>query len=147
MAQRILLADDSAAVLELVRTFLEAEGFAVVGSAANGVEAADLARTVLPDIAVLDVAMPLMNGIEAAERIHLECPGVHVILLTAYSTEQLIVKAFRAGIRGYVVKGDAPDDLVRAIWEVSRGNMFLSPSVSRFVVEAYLPETDRRYRS
>ena len=143
MPLRILVADDNPSVVQMVRTLLELQGFEIVGLAADGSEAVALAQTMRPDVAVLDLDMPQVNGLDAARQLRAVCPATHLILLSAYSTQELVVSAFRTGIRGYVVKSDSTDDLVRAIREVSRGGIFLSPSASRFVVVEYLPPTDR----
>jgi two-component system, NarL family, response regulator NreC len=141
MAQRILLADDVPAVRRSVRGLLEREGFEVVGEAENGKEAVRLAEALLPDIAILDLSMPELNGIEAAQEIQQACPRTHPILLTVHTEEYQILAALRAGIRGYVVKAEAPEELIRAIGEVSRGGLFLSPAASR-VISASHPKDD-----
>ena len=144
MALRILTADDNPAALRMVKTLLEMEGFEVVGEAANGREAIELADALRPDIAILDLAMPQVNGLEAARKIRETCPKTRLILLSAHNTEQLVVSAFQAGVRGYVVKTDGARDLIRAIREISLGRTFLSPSASRFIARPYLPSTRRR---
>lgn len=137
MAQRILLADDVPAIRQVVRALLEQEGFEVIGEAGNGQEAVRLAQALCPDVAILDLSMPELNGLEAAREIQQACPRTHQILLTVCTEEHHIVAALRAGIRGYVVKAEAPEALARAIAEVSRGGTFLSPTASRVAVDAY----------
>ncbi len=142
MPLRILLADDAPAVRQGVRGLLEREGFEVVGEAPDGREAVRLAQEVCPDVAILDLSMPRLNGLDAAREIRQVCPWTHLILLTVHSEEHQIVRSFLVGIRGYVVKTHAAEDLARAIEEVSRGGIFLSDSASHILVESYLPQTN-----
>ncbi len=139
MPLRILLGDDNAELRGTVRRLLEGEGLEVVAEASDGREAVDLARVVLPDVAVLDFAMPPLNGVQAAEEIREVCPDAAFVLLTGSWAEHQIVAAIRAGICGYVVKSDVSHDLVRAIHDVHRGALFLSPRASRAVVDLFLP--------
>lgn len=143
MSVRVLLGDDHQIVRQGLRTMLESEGFHVVAEAVNGREAVRLARESRPDIALLDLVMPLLNGVDAGREIIGSCTGTRVILLTMHTEEHIIVKALKAGIRGYVVKTQAVEDLVQAIREVSRGNVYLSPGVSRVFVDGYLAGTAR----
>src|SRR6266511_4139114 len=142
MPLRILLADDAPAVRQGVRGLLEREGFEVVGEAPDGREAVRLAQEVCPDVAILDLSMPQLNGLDAAREIRQVCPLTHLIVLTVETQEHQIVSAFLNGVRGYVVKTKAPDDLAHAIQEVSRGGAFLSPSLPRITIQAYLTGTD-----
>jgi DNA-binding NarL/FixJ family response regulator len=143
MAIRVLLADDHQVVRQGFRALLEHEGFVVVAEATNGQEAVELAQTTRPDIAVLDLTMPLLNGLDAARQILQVSQRARVVLLTMHTEEHHIVAAFKAGIRGYVVKTQAVEDLVQAIREVGRGEIYLSSGVSRVVVEAYLAGSKR----
>ncbi|MBI4609186.1 MAG: response regulator transcription factor [Candidatus Rokubacteria bacterium] len=142
MPLRILLADDHLIVRQGVKAVLEREGFEVVAEAGDGHEAVQMAREHHPDVAVLDLAMPLLNGLDAAREIPPVSPRTRTILLTVYADDPYVVKALQAGISGYVLKTQAAADLVRAIQEVSRGAIYLSPGVSRTVVEAYLAKSD-----
>jgi DNA-binding NarL/FixJ family response regulator len=137
-ALRILLADDHVVVREAIRILLEHDGFAVVGETDNGRDAVAMARTLKPDVAVLDLIMPRLNGLDAGGEIARSCPGTAVLLLTMHTEEGQIAAALRAGIRGYVLKTQAVQDLVRAIRDVVRGKMFLSPGVSSIVIGGYL---------
>jgi DNA-binding NarL/FixJ family response regulator len=139
---RILLADDAPVVRRAVKSLLEREGFEVIGEAADGEEAIRLAQALNPDVVVLDMSMPRLNGLDAAREIHRTCPRIHMILLTLHSEEDQIVRAFWVGIRGYVVKSEAAEDLARAVEEVCRGDTFMSRSVSRVVARAYVPRTN-----
>src|SRR5947208_7567628 len=127
MTTRIFLADDHEIVRQGLRLLLQREGFEVIGEAANGQEAIRLAAEACPDVAVLDYGMPLLNGIGAAHEIMQVCPRAKVILLTMHTDDQYILEALRMGMKGYVVKSQAPADLTRAIREVRGGMMYLSP--------------------
>jgi len=121
---------------------LQREGFEVVGEAVNGQEAVRLATESCPDVAVLDYGMPIMNGVSAAREILQACPLAKVILLTMHADDRYVLEAVRLGVKGYVVKTQASTDLVRAIHEVLRGLMYLSPRVSRTLVQAYLAKSE-----
>lgn len=121
---RILLADDAPVVRQGVRALLEREGFEIVGEATDGHEAVRLAQALHPDVAILDLSMPHLNGLDAAREIHQVCPRIHLIVLSVHTDEHLIVRAFWVGIRGYVVKARAAEDLAWAVEEVSRGRTF-----------------------
>jgi two-component system, NarL family, response regulator NreC len=142
MALRVLLADDHQIVREGFRALLEREGFVVVAEAADGREAVRLAQSHLPDVAVLDLSMPLLNGLDAAREILSSSPRTRVILLTMHVEEYQVGAALRAGIRGYVLKTRGADELVQAIREVAGGGTHLSPGVSRLLVDAYLASSD-----
>ena len=142
MATHILLADDHAIVRQGLRLLLQREGFEVVGEAVNGQEAVRLATESCPDVAVLDYGMPLLNGVDAARAILQACPLAKVILLTMHADDRYVLEAVRLGVKGYVVKTQASTDLVRAIQEVLRGMMYLSPRVSRTLVQAYLAKSE-----
>jgi len=120
-----------------LRKLLEDQGFSIIGEASDGREAVRLARTLDPDIAILDVSMPLLNGIDAAHEIHRLASRTQVILLTMYREEAYILEALRAGIRGYVLKDQAASDLVAAVGDVMKGSIYLSPGISEAVVKAY----------
>lgn len=141
---RILLADDHTIFRQGVRALLEREGFRVEGEAADGREATQIAAQVTPDVAILDLAMPLLNGLDAAQAITRVSPLTRSVLLTMHTEDPYVTRALQAGIRGYVLKSQATEDLVQAIWEVARGGIYLSPGVSRAVVEAYLAKQDIR---
>jgi DNA-binding NarL/FixJ family response regulator len=138
MSTRVLLADDHFVVRQGLRSLLEHGGFEVVGEAADGHEAAQLARTIRFDVGVLDVCMPRMNGIETAREILSISPQSRVVMLTVLAEERQIAAAFRAGVRGYILKTQAADELIHAIREVAAGRRYLSSSVSNVVLDAYL---------
>lgn len=142
MLCEILLADDHLVVRQGLKVLLESEGFSIVGEASDGREALQLAQNLRFDVAVLDLAMPLLNGIDAGRAILQACPKTKVVLLTMHTEDHLILEALRAGIKGYVLKSKATEELVEAIQEVSRGRLYLTPGASETVVQAYLAKTE-----
>ena len=138
MPLRVLIADDHAIVRQGFRALLERAGFDVVGEAIDGHEAVRLAATSQPDIALLDVSMPVLNGLEAGRAIQALREDTHVVLLTMHAEDHVMAAALRAGIRGYVLKSQAAEDLVRAIHAVARREFYLSPGISKFVVDAFI---------
>jgi two-component system, NarL family, response regulator NreC len=124
-----------------LKALLEREGFQVVGQASDGQEAVRLVPTVCPDVAILDVSMPILNGLDAARELQRSPQKTRTILLTRHDEDQYVTEALRAGVRGYVLKNQAATDLVNAIQQVCRGEIYLSPSISRTVVEAFLSKT------
>jgi len=139
---RVVLADDHVLVRQAVKGELEQQGCAVVGEASDGQEAVQLCSKLLPDIAVLDVSMPVLNGIDAALEIAKTSPRTGVILLTMHTDDEFILRGLRAGVRGYVLKTRTMSDLLQAVTEVSKGKRYLCPGVSDRVVEAYLRGTE-----
>jgi two-component system response regulator NreC len=138
MSFRIVLADDHHIVRQGLRALLEREGMKVVAEADDGRAAVELAQTHKPDVVILDLTMPLLNGLEAGREILHNRYATAAILLTVHTEEHQIAMALRAGIRGYLLKTQAAEDLVHAIREVVRGEIYLSPGVSRIVVDGYL---------
>jgi DNA-binding NarL/FixJ family response regulator len=142
MSFRILLADDHQIVRQGIKALLEQKGFNVVGEASEGHEAIRLAKELHPDAAVLDLGMPLVNGISAAREILRDSPKMKVILLTMHTDEHYVLDALQAGVTGYVVKTEAASDLVHALNDVLNGSTYLSSKVSRAIVLAYLEKRD-----
>jgi two-component system response regulator NreC len=138
MSFRIVLADDHHIVRQGLRALLEREGMKVVAEADDGRAAIQMAQTHKPDVVVLDLKMPILNGLEAGREILQNRYATAAILLTMHTEEHQIAMALRAGIRGYLLKTQAAEDLVHAIREVVRGEIYLSPGVSRIVVDGYL---------
>jgi two-component system, NarL family, response regulator NreC len=134
---RVLLADDHAIFRQGLRGLLERAGFDVVAEAGDGREAVRLTHELSPDVAILDLAMPYLDGSGAAEEIGRTSVGTRTILLTMHAEEPYIVKALQAGIRGYVLKTQTATELVGAIREVVRGGIYLSPDVSSAIAHAY----------
>ncbi|HZQ68207.1 MAG TPA: response regulator transcription factor [Terriglobales bacterium] len=143
MAIRVVLADDHVLVRQGLRSLLEREKFQVVAEASDGQEVIRLTEELHPDIAVIDISMPTLNGIDAARELARSCPKTKAILLTQHEEEQYIHEALQAGVRGYVLKSQVASDLVHAIRQVSRGGFYLSPGVSQAVVEAYRSRSER----
>jgi two-component system, NarL family, response regulator NreC len=136
---RIVLADDHTIVRNGLRAVLERHpDFAVVGEAANGREAIEAVERERPDLVILDLAMPILNGIEAARRISAEHPKTAVMILSMHADESYILKALRAGARAYLLKDSAESDLIHAIRAVSSGKAFFSPAVSKILADDYL---------
>jgi DNA-binding NarL/FixJ family response regulator len=143
MPIRVVLADDHVLVRQGLRSLLEREKFQVVAEASDGQELLRLAETHHPDIAVLDISMPTLNGIDAARELARSSPQTKVILLTQHEEEQYIHEALQVGVKGYVLKSQVASDLVHAMQQVSRGGIYLSPGVSRAVVDAYRSKSER----
>jgi two-component system response regulator NreC len=129
-------------VRQSLRTVLEAQGFQVVGEASDGHEAVRLAESLRPEVAVLDLAMPRLNGLDATRAILRVSPSTKPVLLTMHTEDLYVSEALHAGVCGYVLKSQASADLVQAIREVTRGNFYLSPGISRGMVEAYVAKVD-----
>ena len=128
-APRILLAEDHEEMLETLAGILEGE-FQIVGTANNGMRALELTASLAPDIVVLDISMPEVNGIEAAWRLKEEGSLARVVFLTAHNDPDLVEAAVSAGALGYVLKSHLATDLVSAIWQASVGKTFISPSIN-----------------
>jgi two-component system, NarL family, response regulator NreC len=144
MAIRVVLADDHVLVRQSLRSLLEREGFQVVGEASDGQEAIRRVDAMQPDIAVMDISMPMLNGVDAARELRRSSPKTKSILLTQHDEDQYIFEALEAGVKGYVLKSQAASDLVQAIKQISRGQTYLSPGVSAAVMEAFRSKSERR---
>lgn len=130
---RILIADDHTLVAELCKTLLESE-FDVVGIASNGQELIRTARELRPDLIIVDIAMPILNGLDAGVQVRATLPEVKLVYLTMNPDPELAAEAFRRGARGYLLKTCAGSELVTAVRDVLRGNSYLSPALSRDTV-------------
>ncbi|HJK95195.1 MAG TPA: response regulator transcription factor [Polyangiaceae bacterium LLY-WYZ-15_(1-7)] len=134
---RVLLADDHTIVREGLRALLAEESdFEVVGEASDGREAVALAEELAPDVVVMDLAMPKLNGVDATARIRKACPDTQVVVLSMHATAAHVRPALRAGARGYLVKGSGLGDLRKAVEAVARGEAFFSPAVAAIVLDA-----------
>ena len=134
---RVLLADDQALIRAGFRVLLEAAGdVAVVGEAVNGAQAVDLARAERADVVLMDIRMPEVDGLEATRRIAADddLAGVKVVILTTFESDEYVYQALRAGASGFLVKDTEPEDLIRAVRVVARGEALLSPSVTRRLI-------------
>jgi len=138
MAVRALIADDHEMFRQGVRVLLEEEGFQFVAEASDGRQAVELCQQHHPEVAILDVAMPVLNGIYAAREIIKSNPRTKVVLLTQHTEDQMVLESLRAGVTGYVLKTRATSELVQALRAVCRGEMYLTQSISRAVVQAFL---------
>jgi DNA-binding NarL/FixJ family response regulator len=136
---RVLIVDDQALMREGLRTLLELEeSIEIVGTAVNGVDAVSQVKAVRPDVVLMDVRMPVMDGIEATRAIKAADPGVHVLVLTTFDDDDLILSALRAGAAGYVLKDTPSEQLARDILAVRGGESSLSPSVASKVIASLL---------
>jgi DNA-binding NarL/FixJ family response regulator len=142
MPIQVLVADDHQLVRQSLKVLLEREGFGVVGEASNGQEAMQMAEKLHPDVVVMDLAMPVLNGIDATREIQRVSPKSKTILLTMHTDRQYILEGLRGGAKGYVMKTHAANDLVRAIREAARGGTYLSPEISEAVIQAYQDKAD-----
>jgi DNA-binding NarL/FixJ family response regulator len=141
MAIRVLLADDHAVVRDGLRFLLEAGGnITVVGEAADGRQAVRQVQALLPDVVVMDIAMPELNGIEATGQIRQACPSTQVVILSMYATKEHILRALRAGANGYLLKESAGQEVVDAIRAVRAGRRYLSQSIAETVIDDYVHE-------
>jgi len=135
---KVLLADDHTVVRQGLRVLLEAEqDITIVGEAETGRQALRLALKLLPDVVVMDVAMPLLNGLEATRQIMKEIPATRVLILSSYSDDEYVHQVTEAGAAGYLLKQTAATDLITAIREARRGNAFFSPAISKRLLENY----------
>jgi len=138
-AIRVVLADDHALVRAGIRSLLEKlADLEVVGEAANGRQALELIKTTAPNLILLDISMAELGGLEALPRIVKDFPAVKVLILSGHANEEYVLRALRCGAAGYMLKEAAVEELELAIKAVAQGNTYLSPSVSRTVVESYL---------
>jgi DNA-binding NarL/FixJ family response regulator len=135
---KVLLAEDHTVVRQGLRVLLDAEeDIAVVGEAETGRQAVQLAVKLLPDVIVMDIAMPLLNGLEATRQIMKDVPASKVLILSSYSDDEYVHRLTEAGAAGYLLKQTAASDLIKAIHETYKGNAFFSPAISRRLLEHY----------
>ncbi|MEV8509171.1 response regulator transcription factor [Actinoplanes sp. NPDC051475] len=140
---RVLLADDQPLIRSGFRALLDAEDdIEVVDEAGDGAEAVTLARRHLPDIALVDIQMPLVDGIEATRRIAADptLAGVHVVILTNYGLDEYVYHALRAGAAGFLVKDIQPEDFLHAVRVAARGDALLAPSITRRLIDEYVTQ-------
>lgn len=138
---RVLIVDDHTLFRESLRSLLKAAGgIEIVGEAENGIEAVRKAVQLRPDVVLMDIAMPNLNGLQATQKIKRENPSVKVLILTMYETEQYIIEMLHSGASGYILKRAAARELVSAIQAVSQGNAYLYPSVAKKVLNGYLEQ-------
>lgn len=136
---RLLLADDHTIFRAGVRMLLDLEpDIEVVGEALEGSQAVDLTEKLRPDVVLMDIAMPLMDGLEATRHIKAECPNTHVLVLTMHRSDEYLFEMLKAGASGYVIKGAETEELINAIRVVAMGQVFLYPSIAGKLVREYL---------
>jgi len=141
---RVLLADDHQLMRSGVRLMLNREpGIDVVGEASDGREAVALAKSLRPDVVIMDIGMPNLNGIEAAGQMTQENPELAVMILSMHPDETYVLRALRAGARGYLLKDSAEADLIKAVHVVANGKSFFSPSVSKVLLDDYVRKLKR----
>ncbi|HEY9077300.1 MAG TPA: response regulator transcription factor [Anaerolineaceae bacterium] len=142
---RVLLADDHtlvrAGIHALLRSF---EGVEVVAEAGDGLQAVMLTRAYIPDIVIMDIAMPGLNGLDATVRITKDFPGIRVLILSMYANEEYVLRALQAGIAGYILKDNTASELEDAIHAIMKDEIYLSPAVSKSVVADYLRRVGNR---
>jgi two-component system response regulator NreC len=142
---RILLADDHNVMRKGLKLLLESQPeFTVVAEAADGRQAVEQADATSPDVAVLDIAMPNLNGIEAAQRIVSQQPNTSIIILSMHSDEGYVLRALKAGAKGYLLKDSAEGDLIEAIMTVHKGKTFFSREIGKMLVEDYIRDVRTR---
>ena len=140
---RVLLAEDHTIVRKGLRSLLDGEaGVKVIGEAEDGREAVEKVGQLLPDVVLMDITMPSLNGLEATRQIKKRFPEVKVVILTMHANEEYIFQILRAGASGYLVKQAAPTELLSAIQAAYQGESFLSPSISRKVIEEYIQQAE-----
>lgn len=144
-AKRVLLADDHALMRKGVRDLIEeCEGYEVAGEARDGIEAIELAKKLRPDILIMDIALPRLNGLNACRHIRETLPGVKVIILSMYADREYVAEAVRQGVSAYLLKNGAADEIMRAIAAVSAGKRYLSPMLSDVVAEVIISSRPAR---
>jgi len=142
---RILLVDDHTVMRSGLKLLLEREAdFLVIGEAADGRAAIQLAEAISPDVVVMDIAMPVLNGIEAAARITSSKPKTAVIVLSMHSDESYVLRALKSGVKGYLLKDSAESDLIAAVRHVMTGKTFFSPAITNMLVQDYIREIRQR---
>jgi DNA-binding NarL/FixJ family response regulator len=136
MPVRVLLSDDEVMLRQSLRAYLERQDFTVVAETSDGREAVELARKHRPDVAVLEIGLPRLNGLHAARELLRASPSLGIILLTRVLDEEYVRDALRDGVRGFMVKSQSLDDVVRALRDVAQGAVYVAPAASRAVVRA-----------
>lgn len=139
---RLLLADDHILLRQGVKALIETYGVTVVGEAGDGREAVRLAEETQPDVAVVDVMMPLLNGLDVVREIRRVSPQTKSLLLTMHTDDAFVLEALKVGVKGYLLKTQPVTEVVHAIRDVSKGSFYLSPGISQTVIHAFLAKSD-----
>ena len=143
MTVKVLLADDHPVVRGGMRIFLEKEAdFSIVGEAEDGLQAVQLAESLNPDIVVLDIMMPRLNGLEVLHQLTKRLPKTRIIILSMQSADPYVTQALKKGAAGYVLKDSAPDELVKAIRQVLSGQRYLSPQLNERLINKFIQKVD-----
>jgi len=147
MSIKVIIADDHDVVVDGIKAIIDrkAEGIEIIGEASNGEEVLKMVKDNPADVYILDIAMPILNGIETAERLRKMDKKCKIIILSMYDDGSLVEKAFKYGVNGYVVKEKASEEIIRAIQEVYMDKFFLSPKISKFIIEGYF-DGKHRYK-
>jgi DNA-binding NarL/FixJ family response regulator len=135
---RLLLGDDHTLMRQGVRRILEEREWTVVAEAGDGRDAVRQTLALQPDVAILDIGMPLLNGIEATRQIVRRAPNIHILVLSMHADQAYVIQALKAGARGYLLKDSAGTDLIHAVEAVSAGKSFFSPAVARLMLDDYV---------
>jgi DNA-binding NarL/FixJ family response regulator len=138
VSSRVLIADDQALVRAGFHKLLETAGIDVVGEAADGREAVDMARALRPSIVLMDIRMPRLDGIEATRLLTADAEGIRVLILTTFGLDDYVYEALRAGASGFMLKDAPPEELLAAIEVVARGDALIAPAVTRTVIEEFV---------
>jgi DNA-binding NarL/FixJ family response regulator len=138
VSARVLIADDQALVRAGFHKLLETAGIDVVGEAADGREAVDMARALRPSIVLMDIRMPRLDGIEATRLLTADAEGIRVLILTTFGLDDYVYEALRAGASGFMLKDAPPEELLAAIEVVARGDALIAPAVTRSVIEEFV---------
>ena len=140
---RVLLAEDHTIVRQGIAALLRVEGdIEVVGEASNGLEAIELAKKLGPDVVLMDIGMPQLNGLETTREIKKRFPSMKILVLTMHDNEEWIFQILKAGASGYLIKDSAMNDLTSALRAVYQGDSYLSPSISKMVIEEYIRKAE-----
>ncbi|MBZ5591906.1 MAG: response regulator transcription factor [Acidobacteriia bacterium] len=143
---RILLADDHTVMRNGLHLLLERQpNLTVVGESSDGRETVRLAQELSPDVVVMDIAMPNLNGIEAARQIGTANPDIAIVILSMHSDESYVIRALKAGARAYLLKDSAEGDLIAAIRAITEGKSFFSPAISRILVQDYMRQLEQQH--
>ena len=142
---KVLLVEDHTIVRKGLSSILEQDfGIEVTGEADNGREALKKADELSPDVVVLDISLPLLNGLEVCRQLNRQHPNIHILMLTMYESDELVFQSLQAGAKGYLLKKAAPDELISAIYAVKQGKSFFSPEISKMLIERMVDQGESK---